>query len=109
MCIVIKNVELKFIINSLTLPAYIPLYSNQYFFLQEIYFTNKFNLFFYYTVKKEKQNTLTYSNAKYCRNIKLVAIIINYCLLQFDAFKFFLGVRLHGESKSSFNFFNVNP
>ena len=36
--------------------------------------------------------------------MKLVPII-DYCLLQFDALKFFLEVRLHGV----FNFFNVNP
>ena len=31
------------------------------------------------------------------------------CLLQFDALKFFLGVRLHGGSLPNFTFFNVNP
>ena len=29
-------------------------------------------------------------------------------LLQFDALKYFLGLRLHGESLSNFNIFNVN-
>ena len=28
--------------------------------------------------------------------MKLVPIIMDYCLLQFDTLKFFLGVRLHG-------------
>ena len=41
--------------------------------------------------------------------MKLVPIIMDYCLLQFDASKFFLGVRLHGGSQSNFNFFNLNP
>ena len=29
--------------------------------------------------------------------MKLVPIIMDYCRLQFDALKFFLGVRLHGK------------
>ena len=41
--------------------------------------------------------------------MKLVPTITDYCLLQFDALKFFLGVRLHGGSQPNFNFFNVNP
>ena len=45
----------------------------------------------------------------YRTEMKLVPIIIDYCLLQFDALKFFLGVRLHGGSLSNFNFFNVTP
>ena len=40
--------------------------------------------------------------------MKLVPSIMDYCLLQFDALKFFLAVRLHGESQPNFNFFNVN-
>ena len=41
--------------------------------------------------------------------MKLVPIIMDYCLLQFDVLKFFLGVRLHGGSQPNFNFFNANP
>ena len=41
--------------------------------------------------------------------MKLVPIIKDYCLLQFDALKNFLGVRLLGSSEPNFNFFNVNP
>ena len=41
--------------------------------------------------------------------MKLVPIIMDYCLLQFDPLKFFLGVRLHGGFLPNFNFFNVNP
>ena len=40
--------------------------------------------------------------------MKLVPIILDYCLLQFDSLKFFLGVRLHGGSLPNFNFFKVN-
>ena len=41
--------------------------------------------------------------------MKLVPIIMVYCLLQFDGLKIFLGVRLHGVSLPKFNFFNVSP
>ena len=41
--------------------------------------------------------------------MKLVPVIMDYCLLQFDALKFFLGVRLHEAFLPNFNFFNVNP
>ena len=33
---------------------------------------------------------------------------MDYCLLQLDALKFFLGARLQGGSQPNFNFFNVN-
>ena len=41
--------------------------------------------------------------------MKLVPIIIDYCLLQFDALNLFLGIPLHGRPQPKFNFFNVNP
>ena len=41
--------------------------------------------------------------------MKLIPISMDYCLFQFDALKFFLGVYLHGGSLPNFNFFNVNP
>ena len=41
--------------------------------------------------------------------MKLVPITMDYSLLQFDALKFFLWVRLHGGSLPNFNFFNVKP
>ena len=44
--------------------------------------------------------------------MKLVPIIMDYCLLQFSTLNFFLGVYLHGGvcvSQSNFYFFNVNP
>ena len=58
---------------------------------------------------KKKRNTLIYSNTNYRTEMKLVPIIIDYYLLQFDALKFFFGVRLHGGSLPNFNFFNVKP
>ena len=46
--------------------------------------------------KKQKQKPSVYFNINYRTEVKLVPIIMDYCLLQFDALKFFLGVRLHG-------------
>ena len=48
------------------------------------------------------------SNANYRREVKNTSIIMDYCLLQFDALKLFLGVHLHGVSIPNFNLFNVN-
>ena len=62
-----------------------------------------------YTRLKEKRNTPIYFNTNFHTETKLVPIIIDYCLLNFDALKFFLGVRLHGRSVLTFNLFNVNP
>ena len=59
--------------------------------------------------KKKKRNTLIYFNTNYRTKMKLVPIITDYCLLQFDALKFFLVARLHGRSLPNFNFLNVNP
>ena len=41
--------------------------------------------------------------------MKLLPVIMDYCLLQFDALNFFLEVHLHGGSLPNFNFFKVNP
>ena len=49
----------------------------------------------YYTVGQEKKNTFMYFNANYRTEMKLVPITMDYCLLQFDALKFFLVVSLH--------------
>ena len=38
-----------------------------------------------------------YFNTNYLTEMKLVPIIMDYCLLQFDALKLFLGARLHGD------------
>ena len=49
-----------------------------------------------YSRSKIKWSTPTNSNANYRREIKLVPINMDYCLLQIGALKVFLGVRLHG-------------
>ena len=41
----------------------------------------------------KKRNTPIYFNTNYRTEMKLVPIIMDYCLLQFDSLKFFLGVR----------------
>ena len=46
--------------------------------------------------KEKKRNTPIYFNTNYRTEMKLVPIIMDYCLLQFDALKILLGVRLHG-------------
>ena len=61
------------------------------------------------TVGKKKKITPIYFHTNYRTAMKLVPIIMDKCLLQFDALKFFLGVRLHGGSQPNFNFFNLNP
>ena len=58
---------------------------------------------------KKKRNTLIYSNTNYRTEVKLVPVIMDYCLLQYNALKFFLGFNLHGWSEPNFNFFYVNP
>ena len=45
----------------------------------------------------------------YHTEMKLIPVIMDYCLLQFGASKFLLGVRLHGGCLSNLDFFNVNP
>ena len=45
---------------------------------------------------KKKWNIPVYFNTNYRREMKFAPIIVDYCLLQFDALKFFLGIRLHG-------------
>ena len=57
----------------------------------------------------KERNTFTYLNTKCRAEMKQVPVIMDYCLLQFDALKFFLEARLHGGSLPNFNFFNVNP
>ena len=65
-------------------------------------------MFTMYSKSKKKRNTPIYFNTNYRTEMKLVPIIMDYCLLQFDALKFFLGVRLHGGSLPNFYFFSVN-
>ena len=59
-----------------------------------------------FSKSKKKRNTPIYFNTNYCTEMKLVPIIMDYCLLQFDALKFFLGVRQYERSQPNFNFFN---
>ena len=47
-------------------------------------------------VGHKKRNTFINSYTNYCREMKPVPINVDYCLLQFDALIFVLGVRLHG-------------
>ena len=60
-------------------------------------------------VQSVKKKIFINSNTNYSTEMKLVPIIMDYCILQFDALKFFLGVSLHGGCLPNFNFFNVNP
>ena len=46
--------------------------------------------------QKKKKNTAINYNENYQREMKLTPINVDYCLLQFDALKFFLRVRLDG-------------
>ena len=54
--------------------------------------------------KKNQRNTYIYFNTNYRTEMKLVPIIMDYRLLQFDPLKFFLGVRLHRGSLPNFDF-----
>ena len=59
--------------------------------------------------KRKKRNTPIYFNTNCGTEMKLVSIIMDYCLLKFDTLKYFLGVRLHGGSVLTFNFFKCKP
>ena len=63
----------------------------------------------YSSLKKKEKKTPIYFNTNYRTEMKLVKIIMNYCLLKFYALKFSLEVRLQGGSLPNFNFYNVNP
>ena len=47
------------------------------------------------SVKKKKNIPINF-NTNNRRDMKLVPINLDYCLLQFDALKYFVGVQLHG-------------
>ena len=57
----------------------------------------------------KKSNITIYFNTSYCTEMKQVPIIMDYCLLQLDALKFFLRFRFLRGSQPNLNFFNVNP
>ena len=69
-------------------------------------------LFAMYAVCPKKQNkkinTPIYSNTNHRKEMKLTLINMDCFLFQFDALKYFLGVRLHKWPPTNFNFFNVN-
>ena len=54
------------------------------------------------------RNVPNYFHINYRTEMKLVPIIMDLCLLQFDALNSLLGMCLHGGSLLNFNFFNVN-
>ena len=56
-----------------------------------------------YSRAKKKRNTPIYFNTNCHTEMKLVPIIMDYCLLQFDTLKFFLGVRLHRFEVNTFH------
>ena len=64
-----------------------------------------------YYKSKKKRSTPIHINTNYRTEteMKLVPIIMDNCLLQFDALKFFLRVCLHGRSLPNINFFDINP
>ena len=51
--------------------------------------------------KNKKLNFPIYFNINCRTEMKLMPIIMDYCLLQLEALKFFLGVRLHGGGVST--------
>ena len=53
-----------------------------------------------------KKKTINF-NTNYRREMKFVLINMEYCLLQFDAFKLFLEVRLHGVGLNLTLFFSI--
>ena len=68
-----------------------------------------------YSRSKKKQNTPTNSNTNYRREMKLIPINMDYCLLQFDPLKFFLrgsstrsGGWMGVGALPNFDVFNVN-
>ena len=62
-----------------------------------------------FSQSKKKRNIPSNFNTNYRKEMKLVQINMDYCLLSFDAFKFSLGGRLHGRSLPNFNFFQCKP
>ena len=64
-----------------------------------------------YSWSNKKRNTPIYFDTNYRTEMKLELIIMDYCLLQCDALKFFLGVfLLHGGgSLPNFNCFQSQP
>ena len=57
-----------------------------------------FGFTFMYSRSKEKRNTPIYFNTNYLIEMKMVPIIMDYCLLQFDALKLFLGFSVRNQN-----------
>ena len=62
---------------------------------------------FLQSVKKQTKHPCLFQYKLTYRNETGINIM-DYCVLQFDALKFFLEVPLHGGSMSNFNSFSVN-
>ena len=54
----------------------------------------------------EKKITPINLYTNYRRETQFIPINMHYCLVQFDALKFFIGIRLHRGPQPNFNFFN---
>ena len=65
----------------------------------KIFFGIKFTHYAYGQYVQKKKITGIYFNSNYRAEMKVVLIITDYCLLQFDSLKFFLRVCLHGETQ----------
>ena len=81
-----------------------------FFQVEKMFFASFWRKEFYskgvmYSRSNKKQNTPINSNSNYSREMKLVSINMDYCLLHFDALNFFLGVHPDGESQPNSNFF----
>ena len=72
------------------------------------YISNGMSWFHMYSRSKKTRNTPTYFNTNYGIEMKLVHFIMDYCLLHFDALKFFLLVCVLIGSLLKLKFFNVN-
>ena len=82
------------------------LYSDKFMLIKDS--SEILNIYIHSDKKRKKMETLINSNTNYRRDMKLIPMNTDYCLLQFDVLKFFLGVHLHGRFQPNFNFFNVN-
>ena len=69
---------------------------------------HKFSCASMYSLSK-KNRCLIYFNTNYRAEMKLVPMIMDYCLFKFAALKCFTWVGLNVGPQRNFNFFNVNP
>ena len=71
--------------------------STIFFKLTESHFVSTNDMYSRY----KKRNTPIYFNTNYRTEMKLLPVIKDYCLLQFETLKFFLLVSLHGGGVST--------